>query len=610
MIKPCLKQLFLLLCALTYSFISSQQTQSFHYQFDILNEFTFNLDELAQTTFLYNPKLQNCGTCHIQFPSLLDYEHVPFLEPYPATSNRKPFLYQDKFFLFELTPGRVDALIIYCELAGSKSNPKLPPLYYTPKSQRLYADYTLKDQNIRQMKIYNGFYIFQTFSELIFYKFGQGQTPDFKYALPFEDFEVNDFEFNSMKSLYIASNTAITLFKLSGANKLNIAKITKFTSYQTETGNMHSISKLRTITTCDQVGFIAQGSDILIFEETLSLHDMKYLPIVKTISTGAPILEIKKVGRSLVVLTTERLIEYIFIEDCLNLTRNLVVSMEKLGVNYAVSVERDRNSFEIQGDPDSSYFMLVNKDANTLFIFQSGFIPDVLPNPFLHAYSDPYNRIFSANIIEKYDDSNQVELIVTMNQINGPSRVSFKKNPTWLVCDSFIPKNVACQIELEMRFCNTEMFNYTAISQESVIANNIENIQENKIYYNPNIMCKRTLQLDLAFKWSSMFLILCVVSVLLFILSAIVLICLYKKRAKKLDLSQKNQQPSNLKHFKFQNDDKSDVSDIMGAEDSTDRPVRLVHHTKNNNKTWKRFAKNYNLSVKVPRQLEGDKFIP
>jgi len=535
-------------------------------------------------------ELQGCtNNCQLKPPVFSLYGETSYHGYFG--SSQVAFYFSGKFFVYELVPDRTEAFITYCDVKVSSSN------YFVVKAKEVYMNYEVKDRNILEMKLIDKFLSIRTNQELIFYRFEEESAiPKYISSFSLQDLDITNFNIDDKMNIFLTNSRSI--MKLNSINQT-----LSFTSYKTKNGQVNQIIEPSSFTTCENIAFFTEKNRILAFDSA-----DEDLNVLREFIEESDILQIAKVGRSLLVLTESHLIEYIFINDCLDLKKNNMVVLRKLGIS-----EAKKEDLFIEGDSNSSYFLLLNKLTDTFYVFQSASVPDVLATPYIYSHSDPTNGILSARVQEQYNEFNQVEIVVSMSQNdNIVTSISLNKVPESVECQSWISKTAECLVDFELNFCNNDMFNYTALLKNS---NNIANDQgietDNKMYFDPNHLCKRVVQLELKFGWSIKFLVGVSASVFGILALGIMGYLFCQKKKKLLQLTKKD-------HVEFDNEDNrvSGISEHNREHTpgggASDRPIRIVHHSRMPDQRWKNFAEKKHLSVKVPRQLNenGNQFIP
>jgi len=603
--------------------MTQQDGPFFAHQFNAQDKISLNLEELSNVNLLSKTHLQSCSGCELN-PPIFTTEAKTSYHGYFG-SSQTAFYYDNKFFVYELVPDRFEAFLTYCDVKLSDS--ESPRAYFVVRSKEVYMNYEMKDHNIVEMKLFDQLLSIRTKQELVFYRFDPDSAiPRYIYNLLIKDLDVTDYYVNIDMSIFLTNSTSIIKSSLHQIEDGKIGQIQPsdlvYKFYETPDGELYPITESSGgFTVCENIAFFTEKNKILAFD--MNQQGEKLIILRESIEED-DILKIKKFGRSLLVLTNMELIEYIFINDCLDMKKNKVIPFKHLGL--AVSEGIQENLILEGEDSDSSYYIVLNKLTDTVYVFQSAAIQDVLPTPYIYSYSDPINGIIAAKVQEQYDEYHQAQIRLSIVQKeNVVTSITINKVPESVECQSWISKTEVCSIDLELNFCSNEMYNYTALLKSSRNTPNDLGIEiDNKIYFDPNHRCKRVVQLEVKFGWSYTFLGVASGSIFGIVATVIMGFLFCRKKKKLLEIKKE--------HVKFNNEDKSfgvsennfeltlgatatnnNVELTLGATvtaTATDRPIRIVHqHTKmaQNNNKWKNQAEKKHLTVKHLVQTDLNK---
>ncbi len=527
-----------------------------------------NIEEMTQSQSPLEVTLKESGSCSLQ---------QPFLSPESSLQvtgslrkGEEPFRVGDIYFTIKIDSQNSQILLSQFQRNSVGKE-------FQPGSNQVFT-YSSKNSEyqILSHKHSQSISTFFTQTELIFLDFSDITKIKFLGSYSNNKVSIVDSALWQKTLLFILESEKITIsqlpFETSSAS---------YSSYTAPDGAEKILKSLQSSAVCDNILFIAEGNSILMIDGTNSLKELK---AIKELTLEYPILQLQVVGRSLVVLTSKEIIEYIFVKDCLDVQENVRLSSSVIGLGSSITIEKF--FAELKGSSNGNYFSVANKLSSTVYIFQTANqnkITNLLP---FYIYKPQEQNIESTDLYESSTDSdsqNNLDVLIR-HGITKVNLVSFKRSPTGLSCSSLLPHKTTATVTATSRFCQNTMFNSSQIS-----------------YFDPNKPCVHEFAFEINYKISTRFILCGIVAVVGFASVFIFMLKLYKNKGGS----------SQVKHTKFQDEkekdldtsnNRIDISSLTIPNSTTDRNKKKPDFTPTTDPTKKKkiYSKKKNLSIKIP----------
>jgi len=423
--------------------------------------------------------------------------------------------------------------------------------------------------------------IFNTQTELILLDFSDLTKIQFLGSYSNQKQTIVDFTLVRNKFLFVLESEKITVSQMP-----SLETSTSYSSYTALDGTEKDFKSLQSCATCDNILFIAEGNSVFMIDGT---HSLQELTAIKELTMNNPILQLQVVGRSLVILTSKEVIEYIFVKDCLDVRENIRLSSSVIGLGSSITIEKF--FAELRGSSPGNYFSVTNKLSSAVYIFQTANqnkITNLFP---FYVYKPQEQNIGSTDLYESSTDitsQNNLDILIR-HGITKLNIVSFKRSPMGLSCSSLLPHTATASVTTTSRFCQNTMFNYPQTS-----------------LFDPTQSCVHEFALEINYKTSTRYIVCGLVAVAGFASVFVFMLRLYKS---------KNKDGSQVKHTKFQDEkekdldtsnNRIDISSLTIPSSTTDRNQKKPNFTPNADPTKKKkiYSKKKNLQIKIPEIKE------
>jgi len=585
--------LFCFLIGKSYAtFSNKMQDITLKGQFNVEKTGFLNLENILQSEVPFQAKLTPNGNCKIQGPFLSSKLSLPFSENFPH--GEKAFYFQGGYYIMKIDPTNSQIMLLTHSVANSSDHTQVQ---IKQKHRRIFARTINKDNEIIAMKQYENMRVFSTKSDLLFFNFENSSQINL-FDLFAARSQILDFEVVRKSTLYVISDKLL-IYDITDIHKKEKKFLVSYSTYTLPDGTTGSCQELQSILTSDNILFLTAGSRILVADGAADLNNLDTLFIMRVIEVNNPVIQIKKSGRSLIVLTSLEIIEYVFITDSLHFQENMRFSIQVFGFSFPLSLTMKPISGEVITSDNGGYFGLVNKLTNAIYIFQTASsYQNKEPYFYLH---DNTSKIDSVGIFE-YGQFSLTKgsglVLMIQHETDKLIAVELERSPLGLSCSNWMPGTLVMSVFATAKFCHNTMYNYTDFIENQLTLEN-QTTYTDDFYYNPSEPCNRRLFIQVNFLWTNT-LILCSIGVFLVLFVTIgfmIKLIIAKRKA--------------FKHLPFQNEQEKGKVFTDASSQKIDISTLTTHAMASNtsfegtspplaNKRKKTYSKKKNLSIKIP----------
>ena len=495
--------ILLILCSQdfeSYSYHNRLQETSAKHTYHVKDSLFINIEELLGQNLPYQVNKYQPGSCKLQPASLSLLEKVPFEGSF--LRGEKPFFISNNYYAIKIDPKSLQVFLITFRYKSS-GNPSR--LSFAQHEQRLHVKITDPNSDLLDLVIFKHIAILSTKVDLLIFSFTDPKNPVLIGVFAVSTKSIECLNVKGDSDLYVAGPNALIVYGISGIEKKLIKVRVTFTEYKLPDSQVQKISNIRSISVCSDIIFLLEKDQLLIFKETPTLFITPKLEISKVVSLGNEGISTARVGRSLIVLTSKELIEYVFVNDCMDIRENVRIPNTLFGFGVSIPTLNSKAVVELKVGNNNTYFTILNKLNNYVYVLQSTGLKtsQTQKQPYIYSYKGSSQPIESIDLYESFDDYSENGLTLIVKQ--EPDQVHaiiLQREPLGLDCQRWIGKTEKVSIHLISRFCHPVAYDYNEYIEQN--KHKIEyNAYTDKFYFNPAEVCKRSLEFDITYEWSS-----------------------------------------------------------------------------------------------------------
>ena len=478
-------------------YFNTQQDYTFQASFDVEGSRFINMEEILGSIVPYQAILKNSQSCELVQPSLSQLTDHPFKERF--FHGEKPFYLNQIPHVIRIDPITSEISLVEYQIKPAASEASQET--FVESNRKVLGSTSSLDTKIIRLRLYQNFIIFHTKSDITILK-----DLTLVATISLNPKTITDFGFVENSKLFIIAGNEILIYDMSDITKKNDVKPIRVSSYNLPNNSPVTFKSLQTICVYENTIYLGEDDKILLLIAAQEYTSSSSLLLSKAISLHGQVLQIEKVGRSLVVLTSIELIEYIFITDSLDIRENTRASNALFAFSSGIRTETKTANIEIKTAEhrNGTYFSLVNKLKNKVFIFQAAVLQAYQDHehPFIYEYTAPS----SIDSIETYVQFNSLAsngIILFVKLQNGQVNViELERDPLGMTCSSWTPKVLSLSAVITSRFCHNVMYNYTAFSNSVSKSGGLGMVYSDDFYFDPNQYCNRVIIFQLHYKWN------------------------------------------------------------------------------------------------------------
>ena len=511
----------------SYPYHDRLQDSSAKYAYHVKDSLFINIEELLGQNIPYQVRKYQPESCKLQPASLNLLEKVPFGGSF--LRGEKPFFISNNYYAIKIDPKSLQVFLItfrYKSLGDSSG------FSFTQHEQKLHVKITDPNSDLLDLIIYKHIAILSTKVDLLIFSFTDPKNPVLIGVFAVSTTSIECLNVKGDSDLYIAGPNRLIVYSISGIEKKVIKVRVTFTEYKLPNSQVQKINSIRSISVCSDIIFLLEKDQLLIFKETPTLFITTKLEISKVVSLSNEGISTVRVGRSLIVLTSKELIEYVFVNDCMDIRENIRVPNTLFGFDVDIQAVNRKAFVELKAGNNNTYFTILNKINNHVYVFQSTGLKTSQTNeqPYIYSYKRDSQSIESIDLYESFHDYSENGLTLIVKQ--EPDQVHaiiLQREPLGFDCKAWIAKTEKVSIHLTSRFCHPVVYDYNAYIQEN--KGRIEyNAYTDKFYFNPADICKRSLEFDITYEWSSSLLIVIILTLIAGLLAVLFIRRHYRRK--------------------------------------------------------------------------------
>ena len=489
-------------------YFNTQQDYTFQASFDIEGSRFINMEEILGNIVPYQTILKNSQSCELDQPSLSQLTNHSFKERF--FNGEKPFYLNQRPHIIRIDPITSEIALVEYQIKPATSEASQET--YVESHRKTLGTTSSLDTKIIRLRLYQNFIIFHTKSDITILKLLSVDEPTLVKTISLNPKIITDFGFiesfssNSSSKLFIVADNEVLVYDMQEMANKNDYIPAKITSYNLANDSPANFKSLQTICVYENTIYLGEGDQILLLTAASDYATISSFLLSKAISLHWQVLQIEKVGRSLVVLTATELIEYIFITDSLDIRENTRASNELFGFSGGIQTETKVAAVEIKTAEhrNGTYFSLVNKLKNKVFIFQSAVLQAYQDHqhPFIFEYT-AQSSIDSIETYVQFDSLASNGIVLAVKLQNGQVNIiELARDPLGMTCSSWTPKTMTLSAVITSRFCHNVMYNYTAFSSSVSKTGGLGMVYSDDFYFDPNQYCNRVIIFQLHYKWN------------------------------------------------------------------------------------------------------------
>jgi hypothetical protein len=321
-----------------------------------------------------------------------------------------------------------------------------------------------------KLMAYNNVLIILTDIDLIFIDISDKSNPIKLGEYTLINTPVVQMTIHDTHILHILSEKLIEIYDLRDISKMSFKNLDEMKKLTQTNGALLKLGNLQDIAFCGNVSFLAFNKTVTVYQFDIMKLNQEYNPqILKQLTFSNKVLRVVTTGRSLIVLTSDFLFEYIFRLDCLDvqLLRNFTLS------DFGIKAPDEfwNNYMDIYVASESGYYLFQNKVSNNVFVIKSSQFTKKKEDIFIYQYTSSYN-LFDLTFSEFFYNYNQNGLLLGTLGYRDLQKVVLMKIPAQVHCTGSLFTSAIVNLNSTGIFCSDIMYNFTEEVQKLAKANN------------------------------------------------------------------------------------------------------------------------------------------
>lgn len=517
--------------------VPEDQYVTYNYTIEAKNLLSLRLDDYVHFDRISKVSIKDNGACSVEYPDPWMVETSRVIVRGESDSIYHGFIMKGKLFTFESKGVGKAPSIVSC-ITTTKVEGVVRACV---KSQSTFLDYNMRGDKVVFVNVTgdNSFIMVRTNKELLLFQYQQDGTFNFCYVLDMTVYRdtVIGTALITKTELSVLTRWTMSVYNTTELTNKKLTLIKHYDRTMNHLWEIWPMNDYQAVAVCDNILYSAEDKQIIMFTTPKINYTLNHLVQSNHEILENRVLALRRVGRSLIVLTTVELLEYIIRDNCNDIRKYNTKPLTTFGWTKAIDSKEWRDEVDIVGDTSMNYYALHNKVNGSVYLFYAVVMKESQDKPYIHMWTKedlPY-EVDTLSIFETDNELGGQDVVLVFNfksdgKIKEVHKVTVRRQSKLINCHSWWPKTVHSQVIADNEFCSTTIYNWTEIIDAEL--GRIPQVQPPKgngiTKYNPFYICKRTVNFKITFNVSVSFIIYCVIGVSLISLVVILLSAVFK----------------------------------------------------------------------------------